>query len=155
MISPHFTFGEFTVTNKSIPNVPSEDDIARGKAHALAVVEPLRQLWGGPIKVISWFRSPAVNRAVDGSPTSQHMFGEACDIVPPGDLAKAWALLVSMRTELLQIDQAIVYQRPPGEGWIHVSSTSARPPRRQFLVNPSGKPKLYVPHTEFTERLVL
>lgn len=36
----------------------------------------------GPIQVNSGFRGPALNKAIGGSKTSQHRFGEAVDFVP-------------------------------------------------------------------------
>ena len=45
-------------------------------------LEPLRVLWGGPLKSVSGYRSPAHNAAVGGAGQSQHMLGNACDVTP-------------------------------------------------------------------------
>ena len=44
------------------------------------VLDPLREWYGKPITVNSGFRCPALNKAVKGSATSQHMTGQAADI---------------------------------------------------------------------------
>ncbi len=47
---------------------------------ALELVEPIRFLFhNDPIIIHSGFRCPALNQAVGGSPTSQHMVGQAVD----------------------------------------------------------------------------
>lgn len=44
------------------------------------VLDPLREWYGKPISVNSGYRCPALNKAVGGSATSQHMSGQAADI---------------------------------------------------------------------------
>ena len=48
------------------------------------VLDPLRDAYGKPIIVTSGYRSPALNAAVKGSKTSQHMKGQAADITGGG-----------------------------------------------------------------------
>ena len=42
--------------------------------------EPLREWYGHPIKINSFFRSEELNKAVGGSASSQHCKGEAIDM---------------------------------------------------------------------------
>ena len=49
---------------------------------ASSVLEPLRVLYGRPIRCISGYRSPAHNAEIHGAGQSQHMLGKAADIVP-------------------------------------------------------------------------
>ena len=48
----------------------------------VTVLEPLRLLWGSPLKSVSGYRSPAHNAAIGGASQSQHMLGKACDVTP-------------------------------------------------------------------------
>jgi hypothetical protein len=136
-LTPHFTLAELTVTSTGLPNVPSSAEAEALRELCLRVLEPWRAVVG-PLRVTSGFRSRAVNdelrkRGYSASRTSQHLRGEAADVVPVrGDLVSAWAALVSLVERGLPVDQAIVYQRGPGKGWIHVSHDEV--PRRQLLV---------------------
>lgn len=43
-------------------------------------LDKLRDAWGGPVGVTSWYRSPEVNRQVGGARNSQHLRGWGVDI---------------------------------------------------------------------------
>jgi len=83
-ISKHITYEEATFSQtaqrKSIDNTPNEDQISNMRLLAENVFEPMREYFGVPIRVNSFFRSARLNEAVGGSPTSQHCKGEAIDI---------------------------------------------------------------------------
>lgn len=137
-MTPHFALRELTVTATGLPNQPSAADRARLLALCTRVLEPWRSLTG-PLRVTSGYRAPRVNAAVGGSLTSQHMRGEAADVVPlTTDLARAWRLLLDLVELGLPVDQAIVYQRPAGQGWVHVSHATERAQRGELLVQPHG-----------------
>ena len=42
----------------------------------------MREAWGSPLLVNSWYRPPDINRAVGGASNSQHLYGKAADIRP-------------------------------------------------------------------------
>lgn len=44
-------------------------------------LQPLRTLLQTPFQVSSGYRSPALNTHIGGSPTSQHLLGEAADVI--------------------------------------------------------------------------
>ena len=83
-VSKHITLHEATTSNTAlrlkIDNTPDAETLARMKLTANSVFEPLREWYGKPIRVNSFYRSPALNKAVKGSKTSQHVTGEAIDI---------------------------------------------------------------------------
>jgi zinc D-Ala-D-Ala carboxypeptidase len=153
-LSSHFTLSELTVTSTGLLNAPSAEAIVAMGGLCVEVLEPWR-LEVGPIGITSGYRSRAVNKAVSGSDTSQHMLGEAVDGRPLRcELARAWGALVDLvQRRGLPVDQAIIYVRAPGRGWIHVSHTARRPPRRELLVQ--TEPKRYTPLGLYRGPLVL
>ena len=80
-ISEHISFSEATYTSKKLPNIPSEKELEAMKLVALLCFEPMRKWYDKPLKVNSFFRSKEVNKAVGGASTSQHLFGEAIDLI--------------------------------------------------------------------------
>ena len=83
---------------------------------ALRVLEPLRKAVGAPIHVSSGYRSQRVNDAIGGSPTSQHIRGEAVDIWTGAmDAAELHALVVATVPEW---DQLYLHR---GQNFVHVS----------------------------------
>lgn len=150
-LSKNFELSELVVTSAGLPNTPGQAEVAALRRLCEAVLQPWRDRVGR-LRVTSGYRSPAVNRAIGGSSTSQHMRGEAADVVPLDvPLAEAWESLLGAG---LPIDQAIVYQRAEGRGWIHVSH-SVRRTRGELLVQPADRPGQYVPWSTWRGPLVL
>ena len=85
-----------------IPSFEVRDSILALTAN---VLQPLRDAWGKPLKVNSGYRCKALNAAVGGVPTSQHVKGEAADIAA-GDPVKLARLAVKLG---LPFDQMILY----------------------------------------------
>lgn len=135
-LSPHFTLDELTRTSVAAPNVPGMAEVVALVYLCDRVLEPVRSLLGVPLRVSSGYRSEEVNRRVGGSPRSQHMRGEAADVVPVGiDIAQAMADLAdAVRGSGLQVDQAIVYPhaRTP---FLHLSYRLAGPNRGELLMS--------------------
>ena len=131
-LSPHFSLAELTRTSHDLPNEPDEAALARLRLLCSEILEPLRQLWGGPIRVNSGYRSAQVNAAIGGAKGSQHLRGEAADVVPVGMSAeKAMEMLAKAvaRGEFPRLGQGIIY----ASGFVHVSIDSATKPRQQLL----------------------
>ena len=79
-LGKYFSLSELTRTNKNLPNVPNSEQIAALTELVKNVLDPLRALYGKPIKVNSGYRSKLVNAAVGGAKNSDHLFGLAADI---------------------------------------------------------------------------
>jgi uncharacterized protein YcbK (DUF882 family) len=127
-LSPHFTLRELTRTSTGLPNDPSPSQVAALTSLCLHVLEPIRALLGVPLRITSGFRGAAVNAAIKGAAGSQHMRGEAADIVPVGvDVETAMGLIAAAR---LPVDQLIVY---PRGGFLHVSYAAQRVNRGELL----------------------
>lgn len=148
-LTPNFRLSELTTTSTGLDNVPDALAVAHLTLLAHLVLEPWRELVG-PLRVTSGFRSKAVNTAIRGAANSDHMLGRAADVQPTATaLMAAWSELLRILPEL-PVDQAIVYARPRGQGWVHVSWRME--PRRQVLVSPPGGS--YVPWSAWSGPLV-
>jgi len=83
-ISDHISYTEATKSNKAIQlgleNSPDKATLERMRYVAKEIFEPLREHFGIPIAVTSFYRSKAVNKAIGGSSTSEHVYGSAIDI---------------------------------------------------------------------------
>ena len=133
-LTEHFTLEELylsqTATRRGLDNTPPPEVVKNLKALCVNVLEPLRQLTGQPIVINSGYRSPALNKLVKGAKNSQHILGEAADIICPALGQKK--LFDLLRKSGLPFDQVI----DEFGSWVHVSyrSTPAAANRRQVLL---------------------
>ena len=114
-LSPHFSYRELTRTDTGLANVPSLEQGAELVRLADTILEPMRELCG-PLRVDSGFRSLAVNNAIpNSSHNSQHMLGQAADVVPLMNLEMAFRFVKNspipffypgLKDNLLFADQA-------------------------------------------------
>ena len=114
-IGQHFTLAELTNTSTGIQNTPDELALNNLSYLVRTVLDPLRNQVG-PLIVTSGYRSHDVNEAVGGSASSQHMKGEAADVVPTSSSKDA--AVDALRN--LPVDQVITYENTTH---IHVSAT--------------------------------
>lgn len=116
-LGKYFTLNELTDTNTGLINNPNKDEIDNLKVLVEKVLDPARELLGKPITVTSGYRSPLVNRKVNGSKTSQHIKGEAADIKCE-DNKKLFDIIVNN----IEFDQLIwEYGDDNQPAWVHVS----------------------------------
>jgi hypothetical protein len=132
-LSEHFTLQEATASAKARmikdDNQPDQKQLQQMK-YTAEQMEKVRKILGDlPIRVNSWFRSPAVNKAVGGVSTSQHAKGEAVDFTCSlyGNPYEVCVELSARKGEL-QYDQ-LIYEHT----WIHISFVNDRKPRLQDL----------------------
>lgn len=117
----YFTIKELTYSKtaieKHIDNEPSEEIISNLEKLVDNVLDPLRKAYGKPITVNSGYRSPELNKAVNGSKTSDHVYGRAADITvftKEGN-KKLFDLILKLG---LPFDQLI---NESDYSWVHVS----------------------------------
>ncbi len=147
-LSNNFNLHEFTLSQTAsrleiAVNVPPESAIFQAlQKLCTQVLQPLRDSLGRVIHITSGYRPPALNRHIGGSKRSQHMRGEAADIVVGG-------------MNPLEVCQAIVRLNLPFDQlihefgrWTHVSvAPEHRSERGQTLTawkNPSLKKTEYL-----------
>ena len=113
---------------KLIRRKKNEEHVANMTALVDNVLAPLREAYGKPIRVNSGFRCPALNKAVRGSATSDHMTGRAADITggSPKENKRLFYLIQSLG---LPFDQLIDEKN---FAWVHVSYRE-RANRKQVL----------------------
>lgn len=127
----YFTIKELckslTAIQKRINNTPNSEIVNNLKQLVDFILDPLRERYGKPITVNSGYRCPALNKAVNGSKTSQHVEGLAADITAGSP--KENKILFELIQELnLPFDQLIDEKK---FSWIHVSFS--KKPRKQIL----------------------
>jgi hypothetical protein len=119
-ISKHISIEEATLSptglRLGIDNTPNEDVLVNMKLVAERCFEPIRNWYGKPIKVNSFYRCEALNRAVKGSLTSQHVQGKAIDISTGTKAGNK--LIYDWAKENLIFDQLI---NEYDYSWVHIS----------------------------------
>ena len=129
-----------TAVKLGISNEPTEEHYENMLVTAEKLFQPLRDWCGHPIRVNSMYRSEELNKAVGGSKTSQHAFGQALDLNTLGD--KSNADLFNWASENLDFDQ-LIWEFGTNEepNWIHISFLSEKENRNQKLkaTNHRGK----------------
>lgn len=131
-LSQHFTLEEMTRTSSELNNTAPWDIVPNGRSLCGELLEPLRVLVDSPLHILSGFRTPEVNSAVGGSPTSDHLTFLAADFYPTKQTIQfAWYLIVDHRNTL-PFKQAIIY---PTRNFIHISLDLRVSPKRELLVS--------------------
>lgn len=98
----YFTIKELckssTAVQKKINNTPNPDIIKNLELLVEHILDPLREKYGKPIRVNSGYRCLALNNAINGSKTSQHLKGLAADITvgSPSENKKLFQLIIEM-----------------------------------------------------------
>lgn len=111
-----------TAKRLGINNEPTIEHMENLKALALNIFQPLRDNFKIPIAVTSGYRSKALNKAISGSPKSQHCKGEALDIdaqVFGGLTNKDVFNFISGHLEFDQLIWEFGNEEEPD--WVHVS----------------------------------
>lgn len=130
-ISKNFSYREFeeskTAEDLGICNVITDFSVRDSiKALVLNVLQPLRDAWEKPLNISSGYRCTELNKAVGGVATSQHVKGEAADVLcdDPKELAQ-------LAKDLnLPYDQMILYPN-----FVHFSHKLSGQQRKRVLYN--------------------
>ncbi len=127
-LSEHMTLGELTKTSTGLPNIPNEEQL-NNLRRVCRWLERLRQRWNDiygdgddPLVINSGFRSPEVNKAVGGSPTSNHANGCAVDIrcIGPEQAIRYAALMLDIfDIAKHDFDELLIETKGRGIWWLH------------------------------------
>jgi uncharacterized protein YcbK (DUF882 family) len=125
MISKHITIEEATFSQKAIDNkisnLPNDEQLENMQYVAENLFEKVRNWYGKPIRINSFFRCAEVNKLVGGSGTSQHCKGQAIDI-SAGSKVENKKLFEYIKSSGLEFDQLIYeYGDSTGPQWVHIS----------------------------------
>jgi hypothetical protein len=129
-VSPHFSWEELTRTGQTALQASNRAEAEQYRASltrlAVELLEPIRAKFG-PVKINSAFRGPSVNAAVGGSKTSQHMRGEAADIVATAVSVEELHRWICAESGLA-FGQCILEKSSPSKpfSWVHVSLGTKR-----------------------------
>ncbi len=114
-----------TATREGIDNAPPPD-ILDNLARLAAGLEAVQALLGEPIEISSGYRCPDLNRAIGGSPTSQHVLGMAADFTCEG-FGTPITIATAIQASDIAFDQCILeFNR-----WVHISFSPS--PRGRLL----------------------
>lgn len=121
-LTQNFTLEELTSSAtariRQIENTPDEKQMANLKKLCENVLQPIREKYGKPIRITSGFRCEKLNKAVGGASSSQHLTGEAADMVCD-DNNRLWNLICKMiLSGDIKVGQLIDEKQL---SWIHIS----------------------------------
>ena len=134
-LTPHFALSELAnTTNKDYKELNlkrAEQNL--GKRYMLAgFAERVREIVGKPLIITSGYRCDSLNKAVGGSPTSQHKLGEAIDFKVRG-MTNSQVACKLMGSDLKF--QQLIIESAGGAEWVHISIGS----KREVLRYKNGK----------------
>ena len=144
-LSENFGLDEFTLSQEAVRRgidnsvEPGSETHKCLKRLCNEILEPLRAELGAPIRITSGYRCPKLNVAIKGAPDSQHMSGQAADIVAGGKTP-------------LQVCRAVKKLGLPYDQlihefgvWCHVSvAAEGAEPRQQDLTAAHGPKRITV-----------
>lgn len=122
----YFTINELTRSDTArkygVDNRPGSKETAALERLVDNVLDPLREMYGKPVRVTSGYRCPKLNRLVGGVVNSHHTYGYAADIVG-FDRSKdeTRKLFVLLRDGGFRFTQLIWEHNRSGSYWVHVS----------------------------------
>ena len=136
-ISKHISYKEATqsqtATRKGISNDPDAYQLQNMQLLAEKVFEPIREHFGVPIAINSFFRSQKLNKAIGGAAGSQHTQGRAIDIDDTLGGVSNKQMFEYIKNHL-DFDQLIwEFGDNNNPAWVHISYVSPTENRNRVL----------------------
>ncbi len=137
-ISKYISYSEAvtsqTAIRKKIDNNPTQLELANMQFVATEVFDRIREHFGVPLRVSSFYRCQKLNKAVGGSKTSQHVEGQAIDIQGIGNVTNS--MIFDYVKNYLKFDQLIwEFGNSDNPAWVHVSLTKGKNRNQIIHVN--------------------
>ena len=141
-LSQHMTLGELCKTSVRMENVPGVAQVENLR-RVYRWLERLRRRWNDlygegddPIVINSGFRSAAVNKAVGGAPTSNHLTGCAVDIRVAGleQLLRYAVILLDISDESGEDFDELLLERNGAVMWLHFAVRPKENRRRVRII---------------------
>jgi len=123
-LTTHFSIEEFTRTRHADLQQKNIDEATQYLHYMLEVakeLEKIRMFLHRPVHITSGFRCKELNDRIGGSPTSQHMVGQAADFTVQdfSDIGQGLPFVFEWCRRHLDLGQLIL-ERPEGrKPWIH------------------------------------
>ena len=118
----YFTIKELsrssTAEKLGIDNTPPPEICAKLNT-LISALDKIREQYGKPIIVTSGYRCPELNKAVGGVNSSQHVKGEAADLVGRND--NETRKIFETAKALGNFDQLLYEKNSKGSIWVHIS----------------------------------
>ena len=141
-LTEHFNLSEMTVSPTAkrlgLSNNPTPEHIENMRYCCEKILEPVRAKFG-PVTINSSYRAPAVNKAVGGSKTSQHVNGQAIDFEVKGVDNKKVADWVADNLEFDQVILEFYTKGDTNSGWVHASIKKAGGNRKVRMIASKSK----------------
>lgn len=121
-----------TATRNKIINVPNAEQLICMQVVATKCFDVVREHFGVPLRVSSFFRNLLLNNSIGGVKSSQHCKGQAIDMQGMGGVTNK--MIFDFIKENLDFDQLIwEFGNDENPAWVHVSYVSPEKNRKQIL----------------------
>lgn len=134
--SEYFTLAELTksetAARNKIDNTPHAEVVANLQYGVDMVLDPLRRIYGQPIRITSGYRCEKLNKLVGGVANSWHTKGNAADI-HINSLSDAKILFANLQ-KLPSVD-TVLFEHSKTTQWLHVQWDKTKTPRHHYNFN--------------------
>lgn len=135
-LTENFTLKELiyssTAQRLQISNYPDAQEMENLKKLCKEILQPIRNKLKLPITVTSGYRNSLLNKVLGGAKNSQHISGEAADILC-ADNYKLWSLI----NHMIKSGEIVVGQliNEKNLSWIHISLPTGKHNNQILTIN--------------------
>mgnify|MGYP005630424909 FL=1 len=136
-ITNNFSLGEMikssTAIRQGIDNSPNTEHLINLTNLCCNILQPVSNHFKRTVTINSGYRSPSLNKAIGGSKTSHHCFGEAADfeIIGLSNVELATWIKNNLMFDQLILEFHIKGQ--PNSGWVHCSYKKDKTNRKKIM----------------------